>query len=918
VPASADFPVNTHTPGLQYRSRIAPLSSGGFVIAWWDTGGGAQLRARLFDQNGDPVTGEIEIPTDDFAYFKAVTGLSTGGFVLSWAENDAQFPYRAQIFDADGNAVGEELIITENESIAGLASGGFVAAWYGTDIWAQLYDGAGTAVGGPIAVNTSTNDLQYTPTVAALPGGGFVVAWRDVDGADAVRSQAFDADGAKVGSEVEVGSVTAGTDHPPVVAALASGNYVVTWQSSGDIFAQIVTESGSKVGGPLLVSATLGFQTTPWVTGLPDGGFAITWQIDGDVAVQVFDAAGTKVGSEFQANPTDAYTQWQPQIAALNGGRLVVSWTDDNASLEGETSSSGVRARLLYSLDTPDNDAPIVGHVAGDNALFLATPGTVLLDVGGNATVADVDSADFDGGSLTVAITAGNASAEDVLSVLDQGDGDGEIGVAGTAISFGGAQIGTIAAGGSGASGEPLVIDFNANATPDAVQALIRDIAYTNSQGLSSTAGQRALTWTLVDGDGTDGAGNDTATFTTTVLVAQHGTAGNDAPAGTASDDLFDLGQGGDDTPAAGGGKDIIYYGAAFDANDENDGGGGARDAVVLQGNYTLTLDSLSLVGVEYLSLQSGSIARWGDTAGNFYQYSITTVDANVADNERLVINAQSLQDGENFTFDGSAETGQGSYLVYGGRGTDTLRGGSGDDTFYFEDPRWNATDTVDGGPGYDMLQLSFGGGVNHIQLGDSQLANVERIELVPVFRSDPDQIPSYELVLANGNVAGGETLVVAASQLNATQTLRVDGSAVADGLLWLVGGAGDDELIGGAQADTFIGLGGADLLTGGAGADNFVVQNDWESPVGTEDEVLDFEIGTDKLDVHSIAGPFGFTYIGDDAFSEHAGNFHVRAELVGGVWHVEGDLDGDDVADFAILVTATTADPLTANDFIL
>jgi hypothetical protein len=39
------------------------------------------------------------------------------------------------------------------------------------------------------------------------------------------------------------------------------------------------------------------------------------------------------------------------------------------------------------------------------------------------------------------------------------------------------------------------------------------------------------------------------------------------------------------------------------------------------------------------------------------------------------MVNASTLQAGENLTFDGSAET-NGSFFIYGGKGVDTLTGG--------------------------------------------------------------------------------------------------------------------------------------------------------------------------------------------------------------------------------------------------
>ena len=90
---------------------------------------------------------------------------------------------------------------------------------------------------------------------------------------------------------------------------------------------------------------------------------------------------------------------------------------------------------------------------------------------------------------------------------------------------------------------------------------------------------------------------------------------------------------------------------------------------------------------------------------------------------------------------------------------------------------------------------------------------------------------------------------------------------------------------------------------------------------MGAPDKILDFEVGVDKIDVSSIdanstvGSDQAFSFIGSAAFSHTAGE--LRAELVSGVWHVAGDIDGNGAADFAILLTATTADPLSSYDFI-
>ncbi|MDQ7250100.1 beta strand repeat-containing protein [Dongia sedimenti] len=165
------------------------------------------------------------------------------------------------------------------------------------------------------------------------------------------------------------------------------------------------------------------------------------------------------------------------------------------------------------------NDAPVIGGT-GDTLNYTENDAPKVID--SSVTVSDVDSANFNGGSLTVSFTANGTSA-DQLSVLNQGNGAGQIGVAGSNITYEGVVIGTFSGGVNGAA---LVITFNSDtATPAAIRALIQDIAYANSSDNPSTA-DRTVTYTLVDGDGTALGGTDTGTGTATV----HVTAVNDAP----------------------------------------------------------------------------------------------------------------------------------------------------------------------------------------------------------------------------------------------------------------------------------------------------------------------------------------------------------------------------------------------------
>ncbi|RVD58114.1 adhesin [Mesorhizobium sp. M8A.F.Ca.ET.023.02.2.1] len=161
------------------------------------------------------------------------------------------------------------------------------------------------------------------------------------------------------------------------------------------------------------------------------------------------------------------------------------------------------------------NDAPTVdlnGALAGTSTSLSYTAGSAATAIAPTGTVADVDSADFNGGSLTVSFTANGTSA-DQLTIQNQGTGAGQIGVSGSNVTYGGTTIGTFT---GGTNGTNLVITFNASATQAAAQALEDHIRYSNATSATTT---KTVTYTLVDGDGTASGGTDTGTATATINV---------------------------------------------------------------------------------------------------------------------------------------------------------------------------------------------------------------------------------------------------------------------------------------------------------------------------------------------------------------------------------------------------------------
>jgi len=135
-----------------------------------------------------------------------------------------------------------------------------------------------------------------------------------------------------------------------------------------------------------------------------------------------------------------------------------------------------------------------------------------------------------------------------------------------------------------------------------------------------------------------------------------------------------------------------------------------------------------------------------------------------------------------------------------------------------------------------------------------------------------------------------------------------------------LIGGDGNDVIVGGDGNDTIEGNTGADTMTGGLGNDTYVFRQD-DLATYTVDTITDFLRGSDRLGLNLIDSNINTTSV-NDAFSfiGTASFHHVAGELryvvQGADSYVYGDVNGDGVADFGILLKGVTS--LTANDFIL
>ncbi|MEW6992050.1 DUF4347 domain-containing protein [Colwelliaceae bacterium 6441] len=165
--------------------------------------------------------------------------------------------------------------------------------------------------------------------------------------------------------------------------------------------------------------------------------------------------------------------------------------------------SAGDTSDATNSL-TVVNTLPTLSNLNGDSVSYSIGGSEVLLDNGSDATLTDLTSPNFDGGTITVSVFANAQAAEDLLTI-----GDGTISTSGSNIvhsDSGGTTIGTFAGGSSGTN---LVLSLNSDATLTRTRDLLSALKYGNSDSSTLNTLSRTIRIVVNDGDGADASNQD-------------------------------------------------------------------------------------------------------------------------------------------------------------------------------------------------------------------------------------------------------------------------------------------------------------------------------------------------------------------------------------------------------------------------
>ncbi len=341
------------------------------------------------------------------------------------------------------------------------------------------------------------------------------------------------------------------------------------------------------------------------------------------------------------------------------------------------------------------------------------------------------------------------------------------------------------------------------------------------------------------------GAGNDS-------LYSTYSYGGNDS----AQDTLY--GEGGDDYLVASS-NDLAYGGFGLDivvASDSNPfilSGGGGRDTLVIEadvsGSRISTFERLEISSY-YAAISAAQLSSFAVIGGQVGQteiyFELSQGGTGRANFDRaieiahvrggqapvtlsLAAGSMTALDYYGGVGDNTITSGSGNDTLTGNQGSDILRGGAGDDLLYStysytsndDDPDW-----LNGGVGNDSLRA----GTNDFAYGgsgdDTLIADDEHAEMHGGAGDDWMQASRGADILDGGG--GVDTVSFETSYVDLSVNLNVrgfqdTGGSGGDSLTGfenVIGGSGDDTLVGTAAANLLEGGRGDDVLNGGAGSD--------------------------------------------------------------------------------------------------
>ncbi|MDX9701927.1 MAG: hypothetical protein RBU23_02670 [Candidatus Auribacterota bacterium] len=299
----AMFRVNELTSGNQSVPVVATDGTN-FMTVWQSFRGltGYDIVARLFDQNGMPLTGDILVSSepDDQAH-------------ASIASNGSSF-----------------LVVWESRGKNGSLSG----------ICGQYFSLEGDKIGGEITINAYEGANSRLPSIASCQNTYMVSWYENIDGVCGnICAQLLDDQGILIADRIVLSDPVMRFIAPKV--ATYGWHYLICWTGSIydsgydiKILGQWVSTEGNLIGAPICF-ARLPVQNIEYVSLAVDTGgidFMLTWHqfngVDWDIYAQLVGLTGIPIGQPFAVTNSSGTNELSAAVAH-NGNSYTVVWTSN-------------------------------------------------------------------------------------------------------------------------------------------------------------------------------------------------------------------------------------------------------------------------------------------------------------------------------------------------------------------------------------------------------------------------------------------------------------------------------------------------------------------------------------------------------------------------------------------------------------
>ena len=294
--------------GTRQSAPSALVVPSGTVLAWTEESRGVLV--RWFDHAGEPLAAARLLAASDpippLPFTRVALRQQLDPALAGRADDAFLLAHTEQVVERSADIFFEERLLLSSRVLA------------------RLYAADGRPLARPVEL--APRGTRASRPALASAEHGFWAAWQQETGPEGIFVRKLNHRGQPLGPAVRI------ADEGLLMSiASAQGRTLVVWVRGSEFMARLLGAEGEPLAGPFLLTtrrARLG--STASVAAQPDGEFLVAVQRSSHLNARIYGQRvsrdGARVGATLLLNAKtgDAYTA--PQVAALAGGRWLVSW----------------------------------------------------------------------------------------------------------------------------------------------------------------------------------------------------------------------------------------------------------------------------------------------------------------------------------------------------------------------------------------------------------------------------------------------------------------------------------------------------------------------------------------------------------------------------------------------------------------